>query len=110
MPEMFSLPSASRTSSTLFGRMMVLMSFIGGSLAQLVRDQHALEAALQLQLFRLGEPRALPRHVKDVDRRVPLGRDQDEVHVVSLVRDDAADSIEQTERVVGDDLEHRVLL
>src|SRR5437016_4876212 len=59
MPEMLSLPSASFTSSTLLGRTMVLINFIGAL-------QHAREIRRQLHLLDVGEVRALGRGVEHV--------------------------------------------
>src|SRR5690606_14905461 len=103
MPGVLSFSSASRTSSTLFGRTMLLMSFIGVL-------QSAFQLLPQFPLVVFIERAALPRHVEHVDGLASLGRNQREIDVAPPVGDGAADPIEQARCVGRDDLDGRVPL
>src|SRR2546427_7287584 len=94
-------PSASLTSSTLLGRTMALINFISCL-------QHRVYVGGQLGDGGVAQLRAHLRHVEHVDRLLALGRNQHEVHVAAVPRDDAADAVQQTERVVRDDVDDRV--
>ena len=56
----------------------------------------------------IGELRPALPHVKDVDRLVSLGRDEDEVNLAPEVRKRAADSIQQSRSVCRHELEDGV--
>src|SRR5690242_2083265 len=99
MPGMFIFSNASRTSSTLFGRTTLLISFIG-------RLQGPSQCLLQRQLIVLVQLTALLRHVQHVDGLAALGRNQHEIHVASLVGHRATDAIQQPGHVRGHDFEH----
>src|SRR5882672_8331189 len=101
MPEIPSFSSASLTSSTLFGRTMLLISFM-------ISLQHALQVRRQLERVPIGQLGSCLRNVKHVDGPVTLRRNQHEVDFTAVLRDDAADPVEQPERVVGDDVENRI--
>src|SRR5215471_21724605 len=101
MPEMPILSSASFTSSTLFGRTMHLMSFIAFL-------QHSLQAGRQFQLLRLGQLAARLGNVKHVDGTMAFGGNQNEVDVAPVERHDAADPVEQAQRVGGNNIDDRV--
>src|SRR4051812_34194106 len=96
-----SFSSASFTSSTLLGRTMLLMSFM-------ISLQHALQVRRQLERVPLGQLGSCLRNVKHVDGPVTLRRNQDQVDFTAVLRNDAADPVEQPERVVGDDVENRI--
>src|SRR5262249_23534024 len=95
--------SASRTSSTLFGRPMLLMMFIPSL-------QRPLQPLFQRKLLVLDQPAAVRGHMQYVDGLVAFRRDQDEIHIAPLIRDGPADAIEQPGGVVGDDLDDGVFL
>src|SRR5213592_871843 len=98
MPERLTRPSASFTSSTLLGRTMALISFIS-------RLQHRMEIRGQPADRRVGQLGARLRNVKDVDGLLALRRNQHEVDVTAVLGDDATDAVQQTERVVRDEVE-----
>src|SRR5262245_53174226 len=101
MPEMLSFASASFTSSTLFGRTTALINFTSAL-------QHLCEIRHQGGHGRLRELVPARGHVKHVDRLLALGRDQHEVDIARMARDHAADAMQQTDRVVRDDVEDRI--
>src|SRR5947207_1371473 len=103
MPEMFKRASASFTSSTLFGRMMVLINFIAAL-------QGALQAGGQRQVLGIGQLGAALGEVKHVNGFVPFGGDEHQVDVAAVLRDDAAHAIQQAQRIVGGDVEDAVSL
>src|SRR5687768_12967848 len=107
MPPRLNFSSAARTSSTLFGRTMLLTSFIS-CLPGHRGVQDALEALHQSRLLRLDELAARPGDVQHVNRLASLRADQRQVQVALELRDDAADPVEQPRRIVGDDLEDGV--
>src|SRR4051812_8372956 len=102
IPARFSFSSASRTSSTLFGRTIHLMSFIPCL-------QHTFEFPFKRALIRLRQLASPLHDVQHVDRPLALGGNQHELDVTPLARDHPADAVEQSRRVVRDDLEHREL-
>jgi len=85
----------------LVGRTMALISFISCL-------QHRVKIAVNSAIA--GSINLAPAFVmlKHVDRLLSLGRDQHEVDVAAMLRDDAADAVQQAERVVRDDVEDRV--
>src|SRR5688572_26248099 len=109
MPAMFSLPSASLMLSTMFGRTIALISFMqspllsrGGPAAPLLAArlrghiaplrsrlfEHPFERGLQRRfvVFRKLGPSA--SNVKHVDGLLSLGRNQHEIDVDAMLRDD----------------------
>src|SRR5437868_4124663 len=101
IPEIPSFSSASLTSSTLFGRTMLLMSFM-------MSLQHALQMRRQLELIRFGQLRAGLGDMKHVDGPMSFRRNQHEIDFAAILRDDAADAIQQPKRIVGNDVENRI--
>ena len=61
--------------------------------------------------IRSASPSSLPllRDVKHIDRFSPFRAYQRQIEIAPFLRDRATDPVQQTRRVVGDDLEHRVL-
>jgi len=57
-----------------------------------------------------GQLRSTAGDVKYVDRLLPFRRDQHQVDVDPVLRDDAADTMQQPWRVIGHELEHRIPL
>src|SRR5439155_9611415 len=98
MPDTLSLPSASFTSSTLFGRTMVLMSFICAL-------QHALQVGGQRMLRRVRQLGSCLSDVEHVDRLFALGRNQHEIDVAAVARYHAADAMEQSDGVGRNDIQ-----
>src|SRR4029078_6288421 len=96
-----SFSSASRTSSTLFGRTILLINFIAAS-------KHALQVGAERLLCGFVQFRSGLGNVKHVDRLLPLGRDQHEIDVAALVRDETADPIQKSQRIVPVDLENDI--
>src|SRR5215831_11544161 len=111
MPAILSFSSASRTSSTLCGRTMLLISFIpflhpgpawptvlllvcgtryhetrpGKSpTASIASLQHLFEFACQRLLLVVGQFDAVAGHVQHVDRPLPFRRDEREVKIAAL--------------------------
>src|SRR5262245_48028453 len=80
MPGMFIFSRASRTSSTLFGRTTLLMSFIGSL-------QGVYEFLPERLLVAIAQLAPLLGHVQHVDGLAAFGGDEDQVHVAALVGD-----------------------
>src|SRR5215204_2505869 len=102
MPPRFSFSSAARTSSTLFGRTMLLMSFIS-------RLQHTLESFLELSLFAFFELSTRLRHMQHVNGLPPFSPNQRQIQIATVLGDDAAHPIQQSRTIVCHDLENGVL-
>src|SRR5947207_1769241 len=96
-----SFSSASRTSSTLFGRTILLINFIAAS-------KHALQVGAERVLGRLRELRSALCNVKHVNRLLSLCRNQHEVDVAAPMRDETADPIQKAQSIVGVDFEDGV--
>src|SRR6476661_4274474 len=77
-PPMPSFSSASRTSSTLFGRTILLINFIAAS-------KHALQVGAERLLCGLRELRSAFGDVKDVDCLLPFRRDQHQIDVAAVL-------------------------
>src|SRR5229473_5308106 len=99
MPDVPSFSSASRTSSTLFGRTIALTNFI-------VSLQHALQVGRQRPLGRIRQLGAPGGDVEYVDRLRAFRGNQHQVDVAAVTRDDPGDSMEQPDRVARDDIEN----
>src|SRR5207247_11440572 len=91
MPGRLTRPRASFTSSTLLGRTMALISFISCL-------QRPVELRGQLRDRRVGQLGASLCDVEHIDCLFALRRNQHEVDVTAVSRDDAADTMQQTER------------
>src|SRR6185503_11122042 len=101
IPEMFSFWSASRTSSTLLGRTIALINFIASL-------QHVLQVGRQRRLRRIRQLGPARGDVKHVDRLLAFGGDQDQIDVAAMTGHYPADSMQESDRVAGDDIQNRV--
>src|SRR4051794_39045875 len=133
---MLSFSSASRTSSTLCGRTMLLISFIPllhpspaqaavlppgaaqsntGKLADrrctasIADLQHTFDLARERFLLGVAQLACGARDVQYVDGPFSFRRDQGQMQIAALGREHAGDTVQQARRVVGHDLEHRKL-
>src|SRR3954454_10459867 len=83
-------PSASRTSSTLLGRTIALINFISALQRPVDIGRHSGNRLV-------GQLRAVPRDVEDIDRLLPFGRNQHEIDVAAMTRNRPADPVQQPE-------------
>src|SRR5688572_22702523 len=131
MPAILSLPRASLMLSTMLGRTIALISFMqspsfsrGGPstplLAGRVRGpiaprrsrlfKHPFQIGLQQRFVVFRKLGAAASNVEHVDGFLSLGRDQHQIDVDAVIRNDPADPVQQSRRVVCDQLEHGVAL
>src|SRR5262245_8220692 len=100
---MFIRSNASRTSSTLFGRTMLLMSFIGGL-------QRSFECLSERNLVGLVQLAALLGYMQYVDCFSAFRRDEHEIDIATRIRNRATQPEQESGCVVGHDFDDRVAL